>query len=99
MSSPSRRTVPDRTGMSPTATRSNVVFPAPLWPMMAAPPPTGIATSTSNRTIVREYPAVTPTISSRGSAIERDLRHGPQVDLLDLRVGLDLADRPLGQHL
>ncbi len=41
----------------------------------------------------------TLTISRIDSAIERDLRHGPQVDLLDfLGVRLDVGDRPLGEH-
>ena len=52
-SSPSSSTFPDFTGIRPTATRSSVVLPAPLWPMIAAPPPLGTDRSTSNRTIER----------------------------------------------
>src|SRR4051812_18254247 len=64
--------------------------------MTAAAPPTGIDTSMSNSTVVRPYPAVTPTSSSIGSATACHLRDGAQVDVLDQSVRLDLGDRPLG---
>src|SRR5688500_15713918 len=99
MSSPSRRTLPDLTPRSPTAIRNSVVLPAPLWPMIAAPPPVGIDTLTPNRTIDRPYPAVTSMISSIGSGIEHRLGDCSQIDLLDALVLPNLRDRSFGQHL
>ena len=49
MSSPSKNTRPRDGLMSPIATRSSVVLPAPLWPSTATTFPVGTVTPCSTR--------------------------------------------------
>src|SRR2546430_7286177 len=90
MSSPARRTVPLRGLTRPMPARSRVLLPAPLCPSRAATPPAGTVSEMPCSTTLLPYPTCTESNSSMDA---------PQVDLLDLRVGLHLGDGPLTEDL
>ena len=63
-STPSTSTRPDDGLSSPDATRSSVVFPAPLGPSSATTALSGTTRFTSRNTVCEPYPAVIPRSSS-----------------------------------
>src|SRR5579875_3844868 len=80
MSSPSRRTLPDRHLKRPDARLSKVVLPAPFAPSSATTEESGTRTVTSCKTVIEPYPAATSTISSTGPSDQLTvIRHPDQL--------------------
>src|SRR5512132_1327680 len=77
-------------GMWPMMALSVVLLPAPFRPRIDTTSPWLTRKDTPNRTLPCPYPAWTSSSSS--------MLLDPEVDLLDLRVRLDLGRQALGEH-